>query len=119
MRCSTCGAPSDVLGFDRLDDEYRMDYFRVCERGHKFTTSEVHLSQLADKRELSCATRNIVRRVARYERDIAIAQDPRPARVVAEQHGLTDARVRQIRASFPDRASQERFAKIAENLERN
>jgi hypothetical protein len=118
MNCPICGAPSDVLAFRRIDEEHRTDYFRSCDRGHKFQTSEVHPPQLADKRELECATRNIARRIARFKRDLAIAEDQRPARVVAAEYGLTDARVRQIRASFPDRESHDRFAKIASNLER-
>lgn len=118
MNCPICGAPSDVLGFQRLEQEHRTDYARVCDRGHKFQTSEVHAPQLADRRELECAVRNITRRIARFKRDLAIAEDERPARVVAAEHGLTDTRVRQIRASFPDRESHDRFAKIASNLER-
>lgn len=118
MKCPICGEPSDVLHVEPVDLEYRVDRSRQCEHGHKFRTTEVHLSQLADRREFYCAIRNIARRIARHQRDIAIAEDTRPVKVVAAEHGLTDARVRQIRASFPDRESRERFAKIASNLER-
>lgn len=118
MKCTTCGAPTSVVLFNERPSEYKIVYSRVCEAGHRLTTMEVPLSLLADKRELSCAIRNIDRRIARFMRNAAIAEDPRPAKEVAAAYGLTDARVRQIRASFPDRASRERFAKIANNLER-
>jgi len=91
---------------------------RVCDRNHRFITSEVPLSFLADKRELDCAIRNVERRIARYERDLEIVTDNRPTKVVAKKFGITDTRVRQIRASFSDRELAGKFAKIASNLER-
>ena len=100
MKCPTCGAPSDVLGFYRLDDQHRVNYFRACERGHKFITAEVHPTQLADVREMSCAVRNIRRRISRWHRDEEICRDKRPSREVAEEYNLTDTRVRQIRAAM-------------------
>jgi len=118
MKCPTCGSPSEVTGVRPADERYHVEYNRVCERGHRFQTVEAPLSLLADKRELECAVRNINRRIARFNRDLAIAQDERPARVVAAAYGLTDARVRQIRASMPGRVPENRFAKIVENLER-
>lgn len=118
MKCSICGADSDVTGVAHKPEQHTIEYSRVCDRGHKFKSVEVYPTQLADRRELECATRNIARRIARFKRDLAIAEDQRPARVVAAEYGLTDARVRQIRASFPDRESHDRFAKIASNLER-
>lgn len=118
MRCTICGADSTVEVSAENDEEHRIMLHRICERGHRFVTAEVPITMLADKRELTCALRNIDRRIARFMRNAAIAEDPRPVKDVAAEYGLTDARVRQIRASFPDRASRERFAKIANNLER-
>jgi hypothetical protein len=113
MKCSICGAGSKVVLFQERNNEYKTVYSRICDRGHRFTTVEVPLSLLADKRELACAQRNIDRRIARYLRDEKIAQDSRPNKVVAAEHGLTDTRVRQIRASFLERANAMRVAKIA------
>ena len=118
MKCSICGADSDVAGVAHKSEHHAIEYSRVCERGHRFKSVEVYPTQLADAREMACAVRNIDRRIARFNRDLAIAMDTRPVKDVAADYGLTDARVRQIRASLPDRASQERFAKIASNLER-
>ena len=118
MKCPTCGSASEVTSVRAAEERYHMEYNRICERGHRFKTVEAPLALLADKRELECAVRNINRRIARFNRDLAIAEDERPARVVAAEYGLTDARVRQIRASLPGRAPDNRFAKIVENLER-
>lgn len=97
--CSICGSPSDVRGSVPLPREHCVLFHRVCTEGHRFTTVEAHLSQLADARELECAVRNIDRRIARWHRDMLIAEDTRPSKVVAAEHGITDTRVRQIRAS--------------------
>jgi len=118
VKCPTCGAESDVIGVARNYKEHQITYLRVCDIGHRFDTVEVHPTQLADAREMTCALRNIDRRVARFKRDVAIALDTRPPKEVAADYGITDARVRQIRASFPNRSSQERWARITSNLER-
>jgi hypothetical protein len=113
MKCSVCGAESLVFSSHSRPHEHQTVYTRICDRGHRFTTVEAPVSLLADKRELACAVRNIDRRIARYLRDVKIAQDSRPSKVVAAEHGLTDTRVRQIRASFLERADAMRVAKIA------
>lgn len=118
MNCSICGSDSEVVGVAHSPEDFRITFFRVCELGHKFQTVEVYPTQLADAREMACAIRNIQRRVSRFKRDIAIARDTRAVKEVAADYGITDARVRQIRASLPDRASDDRFAKIVSNLER-
>ncbi len=118
MKCTICGSTSTVALSQERPEQHRVVFSRVCERGHRFTTVEVPITLLAAKREFACALRNIDRRIARFVRDVAIAEDPRPSKEVAADYKLTDARVRQIRASFPDRASHDRFAKIASNLER-
>ena len=99
MMCPICGSASEVRGHLPMPHEHRVLFNRVCDEGHKFMTVEVHVTQLADARELSCAVRNIQRRIARWHRDLLIAEDTRPSKVVAAEHGITDTRVRQIRAS--------------------
>jgi hypothetical protein len=109
MRCPTCGAESRPLAKQRNPLQHTVWIHRVCDRDHPFETMEVHPTQLADKRELECAVRNINRRIRLYERDIAIAADPRPTAEVAAEHDITEARVRQIRRAH---------AKFSANSER-
>lgn len=113
MKCPICGSASSVLLKTEQPHEHRIVNERICERRHRFATAEVPLQLLADKRESDCAVRNIERRIARYQRDSRIAQDPRSAKVVAAEYNLTSARVRQIRASFPDRLFAPTLTKIA------
>lgn len=103
MNCPICGARSRVEAQLPRPLELRTEFHRTCDRGHKFVTSEVYLSQLADAREMRCAVRNIRRRIERFERDVSIAADARPVRELAEEYNLTDTRVRQIRAAMRDR----------------
>lgn len=100
MMCPSCGTASTILPAETFDAGLRVTRWRTCHLGHKFLTAEVHLSQLADARELRCAQRNIERRIARFERNVAISIDERPARQVAAQHKITETRVRQIRAAM-------------------
>lgn len=118
MRCPVCGSRSHVALSTERYHEFRIVNSRVCDRNHRFTTAEVPLSFLSDKRELDCAIRNVERRVERYERDLQIIADNRPAVVVGKKFGITGTRVRQIRASFSDRELAGKFATIVENLER-
>lgn len=118
MNCPICGMRSHVALSTERRHEFRIVNSRICDRGHRFTTSEVPLTFLADTRELACAIRNVERRIERYNRDLQIIADKRPATVVAKKFGITDTRVRQIRASFSDRELAGKFAKIVENLER-
>ena len=99
MNCPHCGADSVVTAVVEKPAEHRVVLFRTCDNDHKFVTTEVHLSQLADKRELDCAIRTIDRKVALFRRNCAILDDVRPLKEVAAAHGLTEARVRQIRAA--------------------
>jgi hypothetical protein len=99
VNCNLCGAASTI--FHREDRPSRTIMQRRCSNGHVFTTHEVHTTMLADAREMTCAVRNIERRIARFKRDSRIAADRRSATVVAGEYGLTEARVRQIRAAFP------------------
>jgi len=103
VNCPICGSESRVETLLQELHAHRVMRSRICVLGHRFHTFEVHLTQLADAREMACALRNIERRVKRWQRDLAIARDPRPVKIVAADYNITDARVRQIRASFPVR----------------
>lgn len=96
MKCSFCGADSRVTDRKVLPEKHCVVLYRACTRQHRFMTAEVYISQLADAREMSCAVRNITRRIQRFQRDMAIASDARPVRDVADAFNLTETRVRQI-----------------------
>jgi hypothetical protein len=49
---------------------------------------------------MTSALRKIERRIALHKRDVAIARDTRPAAVIAAEHSISSARVRQIRAAM-------------------
>jgi hypothetical protein len=119
MNCPICGSESAVIGVSHRPLEYCVEYARICDRKHRFSTMEVHLSLLGDKREFDCAVRHIKRRIGRYNRDLMISMDQRPASLVAKDLGITATRVRQIRASPLDASPHRRVAKIDLNLERN
>lgn len=120
MNCPICGADSVVVGVVDKPAEHRIVFHRECDNAHRFTTTEAHPSQLADRRELECATRRIRKRIALFNRNLSIIEDDRPLKEIAVEHGLTETRVRQIRASAPLLPTARARAKIvAENLERN
>ncbi len=98
MKCPICGGRARELMTHEMPEELMAQRLRACIEGHTFETREVHLTQLANKREMDCAIRNIKRRVAMFQRNAKIAADPRPAKEVAEDYGITQNRVRQIRA---------------------
>lgn len=111
MKCPVCGAESRELA--RQHKPFMTTIVRTCVAGHRFGTYEVHKTQLADKREMDYAIRNIKRRVDMFHRNRAIMGDPRPTKEVAKDYGLTETRVRQIRASNRSDAVQELEEKIA------
>lgn len=118
MNCPTCGSESAVIGVHHKPLEYCVEYARICDRKHRFSTMEVHLSFLGDKREFDCAVRHVKRRIGMYNRDLVISMDERPASLVAKDFGITATRVRQIRASQLKFSPLTRAARIDLNLER-
>lgn len=119
MNCPICGSESAVIGVSHRPQDHCVEYKRICDRRHRFSTMEVHLSLLGDKREFDCAVRHISRRIGRFNRDLMISMDERPAALVAKDFGITATRVRQIRASSLEFAPLKRVATIDLNLERN
>lgn len=96
MKCPRCGAPSDVVE-TRPAPHHATRRRRTCFNGHRFVTLEV-LPPATNRRDLAAAARAAVAAAQRWLRDARIRRDPRPATVVAREHDLTEARVRQIRA---------------------
>ena len=119
MRCNICGQPTFVVTRSEAAGGLREEVQRRCKSGHNVLTHEVHTTMVADEREMRSALRYINQRIARFNRDIAIACDGRPATQVAADHKITEARVRQIRASFQSRAPDVVLSTIfPENSER-
>lgn len=97
MKCPRCGAWSNVLD-TRDGDHLTLRRRRQCGNGHRFTTLEV-LPTALNRRDLAATARAAATAAARWARDLLIRKDKRSATDVARDHQITEARVRQIRAS--------------------
>lgn len=95
MKCTRCGAASDVLA----TREY-MEVFskrtRQCHNGHRFHTYEVTAGNL-DRRTLADTLRGVEKGRITWRRRQTILRSTESASVLAAQLGVTEARVRQIR----------------------
>lgn len=97
MKCPHCGAWSEVSETRATADGMRRR--RDCANGHRFTTFEVLPQVLkAAKASPLASTWATPGSARRWARNQAIVADTRPAAEVAREHGITDKRVRQIRA---------------------
>lgn len=100
MRCPNCGAETSVLQ-TRKYMELFLRRARICFNDHRFFTLEVPPS-MVDSRSLKLAVHGLkTRRKVAHQRIAAVKRAPHtPAAVLAEQLGISDARVRQIRAKL-------------------
>lgn len=96
MKCPVCGAWSEVLN-TRAAPNHTIKRRRQCANEHRFTTVEA-LETAIDKRSAQSAAAAAKLRAQLWARDRAIRADTRPATLVAADHNLTEARIRQIRA---------------------
>ena len=99
MRCTTCGAWSEVKE-TRKAAVWMVSRTRECANGHRFKTFEVHAALISRKLitgTLSVYFGAVERRVALWNRKVAIRRDSRPTAVVAAEYGLSADYVRQIR----------------------
>jgi hypothetical protein len=96
MKCPRCGAASDVLE-TRPGEHLTTKRRRECFNGHRFLTLEV-LPPATNRRDLAAAAQAAMAAARRWTRDLRVRKDPRPSTHVARELGITDARVRQIRA---------------------
>lgn len=99
MICPRCGAESQVTE----TREASMGTFRrrrQCFNGHRFTTFEVYEQTIkaAGLRDMAATWRKAKASAKMWWRDRAIIMDARSTGAVAAEHGITGARVRQIRA---------------------
>ncbi len=103
MRCPTCGAWSEVKE-TRLN-EASTRRRRACANNHRFNTYEVLPSMLASTRDRQSATRKVKAAVERFKRNTLIVKallSGSTVTEVAKVHGLTEARIRQVRQTFTD-----------------
>lgn len=99
MKCPICGVAADVKE-TRLAEENTVRRRHECLNGHRFTTYEVYASTFSTfRREIAATARRVAANAVRWKRDLRIARDLRGASVVAREHDITEARVRQIRAA--------------------
>lgn len=97
MKCNVCGADSSVLD-TRAYKDVLLRRRRRCFNDHVFHTYEVFSGNL-DRRTLADTRRGIQARVAAVKRNRSILARPGvSATVLAAEFGVTEARVRQIRA---------------------
>lgn len=97
MNCPRCGAYSAVLE-TRAGPLGTTRRRRECANMHRFVTFEVLPQVLtAAGANAEKTYRAVKARVATWLRNAKIVKDPRPAAVVADEHGITGTMVRNIR----------------------
>jgi hypothetical protein len=117
VKCNICGAETERTDDHRVGAGWHLSIDRRCTNGHALRTHEVYTNMLADAREMNSALGHTARRVERWARDQRIARDERPSKEVAAEYGLTEARVRQIRAALTRRPPASPWQQLF-NLER-
>lgn len=95
MNCPRCGAPSEVLS--TRTDVATVARRRQCFNEHRFTTFEVPPGAV-DRRQLEATKRGFLQRAAAWARRMQVLRSKDSATVLAARLGITEARVRQIRA---------------------
>ena len=98
MNCPICGAWSGVLE-TRPAKHNTIKRRHECANGHRFNTMEVFPACVCSERDLKSNAAKVSRAIDRWKRDIAIRRDYRATAVIAAEHNLTEARIRQIRAA--------------------
>lgn len=101
MKCPSCGAESRVLA-TRTGEHNTLTRHRECDNLHRFKTREV-IAELMDLRESKKYLAAASSRAGLAKRNGKILRDIRPATEVAKDYGITEARVRQIRAELKNK----------------
>lgn len=91
MKCPHCGAWTNVL------DTRATRRRRECANGHRFATVEV-VPSVVNAKDYRAHLRGAALRAKNWVRDRRVADDPRGSTAIARELGLSEARVRQIRA---------------------
>jgi transcriptional regulator NrdR family protein len=95
VKCPRCGADSDVL--ETRTQTATVVRRRRCFNEHRFVTHEVPPGAL-DKRRLPVIAKALAQRAAAWGRRQVVLRSQESATETAKRVGLTEARVRQIRA---------------------
>lgn len=95
MNCPRCGAPSSVL-HTRVHTA-SVTRRRECFNLHRFTTYEV-VPTVVDQRQMAITKRGFIQRAAAWARRQVVLRSKDSASALARRLGITEARVRQIRA---------------------
>lgn len=96
MKCPKCGEMGKASE-TRLTHGVFLRRARECPNGHRFTTYEVHAGNL-DRRTLLATKRGISASTLAWQRREAVRSHTGSTSAVARELGITEARVRQIRA---------------------
>lgn len=91
MKCPTCGAWSSVLATREISRR------RECANGHRFSSVEVP-AFVVNQKDYRAFQRGARLRARNWARDQRVLSDPRGSTTLARELGITEARVRQIRA---------------------
>lgn len=100
MKCPLCGTWSTVLE-TRENSEGVTRRRRECANRHRFSSFEI--SETAYKR---CLDKILVvlgaqnHRLLRKERNLCIAEDPRPLTSIAEEYGLSIGYIKSIKKEY-------------------
>lgn len=100
MKCPNCGADSNVLA-TRAYKDVMLRRSRRCFNEHTFHTYEVYAGNL-DRRTLAGTRRGVQAREMANRRHNTVLRHPEmSATELAQQLGITEARVRQYRKGTP------------------
>jgi len=97
MKCSRCGASSKVL---QTREGLHLSTLRrrECERGHRFSTNEIHDTWFRYcQSRIGAAAKAMTVRVNRWLVRDRIANDPRPTSVIAKEVGYHRDSVKNIK----------------------
>lgn len=99
MKCPICGAPSEVARTKEV--EHNMIHRRrLCFNMHRFNTYEMYeAASRAAGKNIAASGRRAATSAETWARNRLIIRSSDPASVVAKKFGISDARVRQIRAA--------------------
>lgn len=99
MKCLKCGADSSVLD-TRVYKDVLQRRRRKCFNEHVFQTYEVHAGNL-DRRTLANTRRGVAEKTKAWQRKEYVRKHiDQPTLALAVHLGITDARVRQLKAEL-------------------
>ena len=98
MKCVVCGGDTHVISTRKHIGNTLLRRRQCIARGHRFSTVEIADSAFNNvKQRVMAYHAAMLARIARWQRNQAIVEDPRSSREVSRDHGMNDSNVRQIR----------------------